>query len=478
MNLIRCLFWFVVSTLFCNTVIIAQSCTGSLGDPIVNINFGRGSNFGAALPSGTTSSIQYMASQCPNDGYYSIVSSTAACFGNSWQTVKDHTGDGNGYFMLVNASYEPSNFFVKKIDGLCPGTSYEFAAWLINVLNRDALSPNITFTIEKEDGEVLMSYNTGDIFVDLSDPWKQYGFNFTTPPDISSIVLNLRNNAPGGNGNDVGLDDITFRPVGPAIAVGIEGYSSDSLVICPDNREVYQFNSVIDPCYVSAAYQWQVSIDEGNSWQNIPGETTPSLTRQPTITTGIYLYRIAVAQTGNIGISNCRVVSRPLGISILPTPVPDLGTSSFLCKGDSIELTPGVFDQYLWQDGSTEATYMVRNGGNYRVIVSNACESVPASISIPERICGFFFPSAFTPNNDGINETFNILSSYSLSYYHLEVFNRWGQKVFSTNDSTKGWNGKINGAEAQNGLYIWKADMQVKGKNGLVHKSGTLQLIR
>jgi gliding motility-associated-like protein len=478
MNAIRCFFSYFVLFLVFNYSVAAQTCSGSLGDPIVNITFGRGSNFGAALPSGTTSSIQYVSSQCPNDGYYSIVNSTTGCFGGSWQTVKDHTGDGNGYFMLVNASYEPSNFFVRKIDGLCPGTSYEFAAWLINVLNRDALSPNITFTIEKENGEILKSFDTGDIFVDRSDPWKKFGFEFTTPPDISTIVLRLRNNAPGGNGNDVGLDDITFRPSGPAIAVEIQNYAEDTLVICPDNRDVFQLNSIIDTCYVSAVYQWQVSTDNGASWQNIVGETSPSFTRQPTLTTGVYLYRIAVAQNGNIGISNCRVVSRPLGISILPTPAPDLGQPSFLCKGDSVLLSPGTFDQYRWQDGSTGPTFMVRTGGNYNVTVSNACESVSAAVAFQDRVCGFFFPSAFTPNGDGVNEQFKILSSYALSYYQLRVFNRWGNEVFNTMDTNSGWDGSLKGTKAPPGLYVWKAEMQVKGSTKVESKKGFVELIR
>lgn len=478
MFLARCLHWAVLIFVMLPLGVNSQTCSGSLGDPIVQITFGRGSNFGPALPSGTTSSIQYVASQCPNDGYYSIVSSTSGCFGGNWQTVKDHTGNGNGYFMLVNASYEPSNFFVRKIEGLCPGTTYEFAAWLMNVLATSGIHPNITFTIEKENGEVLKSFDTGDLLIDRQDPWKRYGFEFTTPQDISTIVLRLRNNAPGGNGNDVGLDDITFSPAGPAISVGISGYASDTIVICPDNRDVFQLESVVDPCYISTDYQWQQSLDSGNTWVNIPGETTPVFTRQPTLAAGTYLYRIAVAQAGNIMLPNCRIVSKPLGITILATPQPNLGSPGYLCKGDSLELFPGVFDRYSWQDGSTNPTFMVRSGGNFSVTVSNACESVSTSTLIQERVCGFFFPSAFSPNNDGNNETFKILSSYDLQYYKLALYNRWGQQVFSTNDQLKGWDGTIHGSQAPAGLYIWKADMQVKGKNELVQKNGTVQLIR
>src|SRR6187431_2554281 len=101
----------LICVLFCfgfHAEIFAQSCVGSLGDPIVNFDFGSGNNFGPALPAGSTSIVQYVGSECPNDGFYSIVNSTSNCFGGNWQTLTDHTGNGKGYFMLVNASYEPS----------------------------------------------------------------------------------------------------------------------------------------------------------------------------------------------------------------------------------------------------------------------------------------------------------------------------------------------------------------------------------
>src|ERR1044071_3652202 len=70
----------------------AQLCTGSLGDPVVNITFGTG-----ATNSGytATNAYTYISSSCPNDGFYTITTSTANCFGNTWHTIgSDHTGNG------------------------------------------------------------------------------------------------------------------------------------------------------------------------------------------------------------------------------------------------------------------------------------------------------------------------------------------------------------------------------------------------
>ena len=100
--------------------------------------------------------------------------------------------------MLVNASYQPGDFFLTTVTDLCPNTTYEFSAWIMNVLNKFGIKPNLTFHIEQPDGTVLASYETGDISVSPSPVWQQYGIIFATPPDNATIVLRITNNAPGG----------------------------------------------------------------------------------------------------------------------------------------------------------------------------------------------------------------------------------------------------------------------------------------
>src|SRR4051794_2379276 len=78
----------------------AQLCKGSLGDPIVIMTFGAGPNPGAPLA--TTRNLQYLSVDCPNDGFYTVRSNTSNCFFSTWHSLdRDHTGDPNGYFMLI-----------------------------------------------------------------------------------------------------------------------------------------------------------------------------------------------------------------------------------------------------------------------------------------------------------------------------------------------------------------------------------------
>ena len=65
----------------------AQTCTGGLGDPILNITFGQGIGNGPPLAAGITN-LTYQAADCPSDGYYTIAPHTTDCFGGTWFSVE------------------------------------------------------------------------------------------------------------------------------------------------------------------------------------------------------------------------------------------------------------------------------------------------------------------------------------------------------------------------------------------------------
>src|SRR6187402_1966230 len=91
------------------------TCTGSFGDPVINITFGSGNNPGPALKASTTS-YQFVTTSCPADGQYTVTNSTFSCFNSTWHTItQDHTGNPSGYFMLINASYQPSDFYLDTV---------------------------------------------------------------------------------------------------------------------------------------------------------------------------------------------------------------------------------------------------------------------------------------------------------------------------------------------------------------------------
>ncbi len=364
----------------------AQLCQGSLGDPIVNITFGSGTNPGPALAAAATG-YQYSASDCPNDGLYAVRNQTSACFGDTWYTVSaDHTGNPNGYFMIVNATVQPSPFYIDTVRNLCANTTYEFASWLLNIIkpsscNGNASQPNITFSIERLDGTVLQTFNSGNIPPEPGPVWKQFGFFFTTPSSVSEVVIRMVNNAAGGCGNDLLLDDITFRPCGPRLTPKIQNETTDTVIVCTNQSKSFSFNTTVSAGYTNPFFQWQQSNGNG-TWTNIPNENATTLTVNIPAGTpiGNYFYRLAAAETGNFSSPQCRIYSDVLGVRVVDVPIATAANNSPVCLGAHVQLTATGGATYIWSGpsnfSSTLATPNLQNinaaqAGNYTVIVTN-----------------------------------------------------------------------------------------------------------
>ena len=160
-----------------------------------------------------------------------------------------------------------------------------------------------------------------------------------------------------------------------------------------------------------------------------------------------------------------------------PTPV-YLGNDTTLCPGNNIILSPGIFTSYKWQDNSSSADYRVTNAGNYSVeVMDNRGCILKDTIQITAD-CGFiFFPNAFTPNNDLINDYFGpsgILST--LKDYTLMVYNRVGQLVFKSTDPYKKWDGKLQYEIAAPGTYVWIARYSHKEEKKVTQR-GTVTIL-
>ncbi len=329
------------------TIARAQTCSSGLGDPIVNITFGAGTGFGPALAPGITN-LQYQSSACVLDNAYEIVNTSSNCYAGDWLSVNvDHTGDPNGYYMLIGAADQPDYFFLQTVNDLCPSTNYQFAAWILNMASHSGeILPNVTFNIEKTDGTVLQSLQTGDIPVTNPAVWNQYAFYFTTPPGVTSVVLRMINNAPGGYGNDLALDDITFRTAGPSVNIAISGYAGDTVTLCAAPANALQFLGTVGSCYAATDYQWQQSTDNGQSWNNISGAVTTNYSASPTVA-GRDLYRLTAAQTGNIGITTCQVVSTVDSITVLPVADPAITIQTdtqTICAGAPVSFNAAIAD--------------------------------------------------------------------------------------------------------------------------------------
>jgi hypothetical protein len=183
--------------------------------PAITIHFGSGSI--QDINTDYLSNYNRVGSSCPTDGHYTYTSFTANCFSDDWHTMEDHTpGDAGGNMLLVNASPYAGTFFKTKIEGLKPGTTYEFGVWLMNVCKPTRkcpfpLLPNISIRLESPAGLRIAQFVTGEVARVESPHWTQHRAVFTTPPAVTSLTLTMVDHNPGGCGNDFAMDDITFR---------------------------------------------------------------------------------------------------------------------------------------------------------------------------------------------------------------------------------------------------------------------------
>jgi gliding motility-associated-like protein len=374
----------LVLSLFLYTSADAQLCQGSLGDPVVNITFGSGSNYGSQLDTSITNYI-YDPRGCPNDGFYVIANSIGNCYSGSWHALlEDHTvGDTSGYMMVVNASNNPGDFYVQQVDGLCAGVSYQFASWIINIqkpaiCGNNQISPKVTFTIETTSGTVLLKSNTGSIPSENGGVWKQFGAFFKMPAQTSSVIIRLTNDGPGGCGNDLAIDDITFRPCGSLISTGING-SSTTFDYCVGQTPAIVL-SANELSSETPSYQWQSSNDKGVTWKDIAGATSVIYTPPTITTTGTFLYRLSVAQGSDISTTSCRFVSNPLTVNVYSNPVPLITGNSPVCEGETLTISATNGDQYTWTGpfnySGTGSSVSIdkadaKNSGKYYVTVTS-----------------------------------------------------------------------------------------------------------
>ena len=101
-----------------------------------------------------------------------------------------------------------------------------------------------------------------------------------------------------------------------------------------------------------------------------------------------------------------------------------------------------------------------------------------AVFEISERLVEpFLFPTAFSPNGDGINDEFGLIQFGAVTDLRLAVYNRWGNLVFETNDISEKWNGEINDRNVQIGVYVYYAEVKLQSGNSKFVK-GNITLIK
>ncbi|WP_298151811.1 choice-of-anchor D domain-containing protein [Flavobacterium sp.] len=239
-----------------------------------------------------------------DDGQYTVFNSAQITTWASeyWYRGADHTGDTNGKMAMFNANFTPEKFYTNTISGVTPNVEVTFSFYAINLDRSDAtdvanrIRPNVRVEIRKvSDNTLITSLSTGNIPPSPSgtataSDWTRYPLTFTTSE--TEFKVTFINNAPGGLGNDIAIDDITVSQkycdmdhddeadmfdldddndgIPDSVEAGFKAYTNNkSRIDTADNTKWVDvnkngLNDNIDPDYISNYYTSFVQDTDGD----------------------------------------------------------------------------------------------------------------------------------------------------------------------------------------------------------------------
>ncbi|MFI5188512.1 MAG: gliding motility-associated C-terminal domain-containing protein, partial [Chitinophagales bacterium] len=190
----------------------------------------------------------------------------------------------------------------------------------------------------------------------------------------------------------------------------------------------------------------------------------------------------------NTSCSTSPVSSNIINVRINYPPSVNISPADTIIKtGAQVQLngiTAGNVNSFQWTPANmlqnpsslTPVTVPLSANTTYTLSVVSDKGCVASKNVIIKIFVPLYMPSAFTPNHDGKNDIFRIPLNVSLLLNEFSIYDRWGHKIFSTQDIGSGWDGTINGQPASTGVYVYI----IKGANdkGKVFLKGSFTLIK
>ena len=175
--------------------------------------------------------------------------------------------------------------------------------------------------------------------------------------------------------------------------------------------------------------------------------------------------------------NGCRITDTE-NVFSLPKPFVNIGNDTIVSieKPVTLNARNSSAIAYLWNTGTTAPVLTVNHAGIYYVAVTgNTCVETD-TVTVIWGDCGVFIPGAFTPNGDGINDNFGVVTGFRAREFFLQIFDRWGNTVFITSNNTIKWNGNFKRKAVLSVAYAWIMNyVDINGiKNSL---KGTVLLI-
>jgi gliding motility-associated-like protein len=313
-----------------------------------------------------------------------------------------------------------------------------------------------------------------------------------------SITLNISGGKPGGytvvwDTGDTGLVLNDLNPGAHTATITDILACEQTLTFVIEEPETLVFEGIITPvrCFQESNAVIDLLIAggtpdaEGNYNVRIlgPGVNRTSTSRE-IANIGAGEYEVIVSDiNGCTGSQNFTIVSPPPLAAILESfinqpicPQSNSGVTFIEAQGGSPDY------QFFWSNDPTtnsqEGSGFAQGDYSVRIVDRTGCEiSVPFTVT--ERYPKIFIPNAFSPNNDGINDEFKPVTDCNLNY-SLQIFNKWGAIIYSSENIFEGWDGTFQGEDVQPGQYSYVIFYSGALNNITFEETqrGTIKLIR
>ncbi|KAA3640196.1 MAG: gliding motility-associated C-terminal domain-containing protein, partial [Bacteroidetes bacterium] len=344
----------------------------------------------------------------------------------------------------------------------------------------------------------------------------------------------------------INCGDTLFTYLGTAIDIGNEAtftlqnqYGCDSLVtiqvlenyeetslevlVCPD--EMYFYNNVEYPAGTDTLFFFQDvngcdsivnlvvlaspevnfeleiqsscwNMDTGSiSIQNITGGVPPlefsyddlpytSQTTFENLGTGSYPLNIRDANDcifeQTVEIPEIREIDVEFPITIFPCEEDSVLVSVNLLSGNASDIS------WNWSHGSNQYQAYVFQPGTYTLEMTNQCQTLAHPVRVfsegAEFEKLFYIPNVFSPNDDGINDRFQIFPGKEVEVldFEIQIFNRWGDFLFKSTDTAFSWDGSFLSEPIDSGVYVWWVKATVVSCHQAIEifKKGDVTIIR
>jgi hypothetical protein len=284
--------------------------------------------------------------------------------------IDDHTFSGDpsrGYMLQFRATKSPGQFYRCRLDDLCEGSKLDVSAWIASISKTNKTDKvNLTFVIEDVDGNVLSKYYTGS----LTDNglWGNYGFSFTVPDKIGSIILKIINNSSGSSYNVFVIDDIKIYLCTPKVVLNGERE------LCVGEGHLIEgiYPDTGNPLGNELEFRLEFRHIDSLNWKTLVADplTNPplniSMTFGSVAATDDGYYRLRISKSGNINSQNCCAVSDSIRVKVnKKTKASDIRIQLSPTPGHSINLSSFIdnvnYSGIQWSRASQHAPAFIGN---------------------------------------------------------------------------------------------------------------------